>query len=439
MAQDARGLAITAENDAAAAHLDAAVAAYCGLRRDAGDRLKLALGADRGLVLGHVLRGYFMLLFATRDGVARAAAAQAAAVAVAAGADARERLHLDALAGWTAGDLGAARAQWDAILARWPRDLLALKLAQYASLYLGDSAAMLETTGRVLGAWDARVPGYGFVLGCHAFALEECGRYDAAERAGREAVAIEPADIWAAHAVAHVFEMEDRPADGSAWIARQEAHWGETNNFRGHLFWHRGLFLLALGRFEEALARYDSEVRAEPSDEYLDIANAVALLWRLEQEGLAVGERWHGLAERARAHLGDHVLVFADLHYLMALAGAGDGDGIGRWRAAAQAHAAGGDDTAARVLAAVGLALGEAAVAHRRRDWAGVIAALLPVRADIARIGGSHAQRDLFAKMLIDAALEHRPALARTLIAERLAARPRDEWGRRQWARAAGA
>jgi len=36
--------------------------------------------------------------------------------------------------------------------------------------------------------WDARVAGYGFVLGYHAFGLEETDDYAAAERAGREAI-----------------------------------------------------------------------------------------------------------------------------------------------------------------------------------------------------------------------------------------------------------
>ena len=106
MAQDARGLAITATDDAAVAHFDAAIAAYCGARRDTGDHLKRAQAADGGMVLGHVLRGYFMQLFATRTAVARAAQAAAAArVAAEAGATARERRHLDALTRWIAGDL----------------------------------------------------------------------------------------------------------------------------------------------------------------------------------------------------------------------------------------------------------------------------------------------------------------------------------------------
>ena len=68
---------------------------------------------------------------------------------------------------------------------------------------------------------------------------------------------------------------------------------------------------------------YDREVRPELTDDLLDISNAVALLWRLEQAGVDVGNRWEELADRAQGHLDDHLLVFGDVHYLMALAAAG--------------------------------------------------------------------------------------------------------------------
>jgi hypothetical protein len=44
---------------------------------------------------------------------------------------------------------------------------------------------MRDVLAGALPSWDAGVPGYGFVLGCHAFGLEETGDYAAAERAGR--------------------------------------------------------------------------------------------------------------------------------------------------------------------------------------------------------------------------------------------------------------
>ena len=212
MLSDARGLAVTAASPEAVAALDATVVAYCGMRLDTGDNLKRTLAADPGFLFAHTLKGYFMMLFAKRDFVARAAQALAAAEAAAqaVGGTARERSHLAALRDWVRGDWVAALARWEAILLDHPRDLVALRLAQYSTLYKGDSEGLRDSVGRVLYAWDDGVPGYGFVLGAYAFGLEEVGDYAAAERAGRRAIELNPADVWAAHAVAHVFEMQDR-------------------------------------------------------------------------------------------------------------------------------------------------------------------------------------------------------------------------------------
>ena len=57
------------------------------------------------------------------------------------------------------------------------------------------------------------------MLACRAFANEECGNYVVAEAAGREAMALDPANLWAAHAVAHVMEMQGRRGEGIAWFS----------------------------------------------------------------------------------------------------------------------------------------------------------------------------------------------------------------------------
>jgi tetratricopeptide (TPR) repeat protein len=430
MLTDPRGIAVTASDEASAARLEHAIIGYAGFRADTGDRLKAAF-ADPGLVMGPVLRGYFMLLLTKRELVPRAldAADSAHAAMAQFGASPRERRHALALRAWAQRNLRGATEILRSILAEEPRDLLALKLVQYLLFYAGEWRDMRDTVATALAAWDEGAPGFGYALGCHAFGLEECGEYAQAERLGRRALALCPDDIWGGHAVAHVCEMQDRSEDGLSWLDEAGAGWRDANNFAFHVAWHRCLFLLELGRFDEALARYDREVRPESTDEYLDITNAVSLLWRLEQCGVDVGRRWGELAARSAARIDDHLLVFGDAHYATALAAAGTEHDFARWRRSSEAFIAAGE-TQSAVMAEIGLALGDAARAHRRGDYGRVVDLLWPARAIVRRIGGSHAQRDFFAKLLIDAAVKAgRIEIARTLLQERLAARPGNRWG----------
>ena len=431
MLADPRGLTVTAASAEAVARLDATILAYCGLKRDTGERLKAALGSDPKLVLGHLLRGYFMLHMGKRELLPRVAEAAAAADRAMrdAGATPCERLHRQALQAWLERDEMRAIAFLEQILAAHPVDLVALKLAQFLLFYAGDGPRMRAVVAGALGAWDDSLPGYGFVLGCHAFGLEETGDYEQAEATGRRAIAFNPEDSGGAHAVAHVFEMTDRVEYGLAWIGGLESHWRDVNNFAFHVWWHRCLFLLAQRRYDEVLERYDREVRADSTEDYLDITNAVAMLWRLEQQGVGVGHRWDELAARAAERREDHALVFADVHYAMALAAKGEAD-FAAWESAARSYAANAEKRQARIMSSIGLALGEAAAAHRRGDYAQALALLLPLRDEIRQIGGSHAQRDLFAQLLIDSAVKaKRRDVARDLLRERLAARPRNPWG----------
>jgi len=438
MHHDTRGLPQTAASAAALAAFDATVEAYLRFELATGDRLKETLELDPRMPMAHCLKGCFLLLFAKRDLAARAAKALAAARAAGAetGLTAREGRHLEALEAWLQGDLHLAAGRYDAILLGHPRDIVAMKLAHYLHFYCGDAQAMRASLARPGYAWDAAVPGYGYVLGMTAFAAEECGDYATAEATGREAVERNPADIWAAHAVAHVMEMQDRPREGSAWIDGLEHAWQGCNNFAYHVYWHRCLFLLDQGRIDQVLAHYDEKVRGDLSEEYLDISNAVALLWRLQQRGADVGGRWQELAEKS-ARLGhDHMLIFADVHYLMALAATNR-----RAEAAALleslARFAEGAATEEGVARDIGLPLGRAILAYHQGDFRGTVDHLLPCRGQLRRLGGSHAQRDLFEQLLIDAAMKaDRSSVARALLSERAALRRDNAWNRAMTAEA---
>ena len=63
---DLRGLEISGSDPAAVAALDQAISGFLGARNDTGDYLRQAQELDPDLIMGHVLRGYFMHLFAHR-------------------------------------------------------------------------------------------------------------------------------------------------------------------------------------------------------------------------------------------------------------------------------------------------------------------------------------------------------------------------------------
>ena len=101
------------------------------------------------------------------------------------------------------------------------------------TFYTGRSHIMRSVVSGVLGAWSDEVPDYGCVQGMYAYALEECGAYDEAERWGRQAVERNPGDLWAIHSVAHVLEMQGRSAEGVKWLDYTPAQWAQEESVQG--------------------------------------------------------------------------------------------------------------------------------------------------------------------------------------------------------------
>lgn len=436
---DKRGITYTTSSQDAVDCFDATMDEYVHFGTDTGEHLKATLAADPEFTMAHVLRGYFMQLFCVAALTEKAAQslAKARETASSRGIDAREQHHVDALGAWVEGNMRAAVRHWEAILLDHPLDMLAVKLSQFTHFYLGDSRRLRDSVARILYAWDADVPGQANVLGMYAFGLEESGDYASAERYGREAVARDPADAWATHAVAHVLEMQDRRRDGIDWLRGLESNWRQANNFRFHVWWHLALFHLELEQHDEVLRLYDEEFRSEPTEEYLDVCNATSMLWRLEERGVDVGDRWKELAEVSAKRIDGHGLVFPDMHFMMALEAAGDHAAGERMLQSLEAMVGKAGVTQAEVIDDVALELARAIAAWYRDDYAGVVRHLLPIRYELAQIGGSHAQRDLFHQLLIAATLRApRPELARALLGERTRLKPRNAWSWQRYAQA---
>jgi hypothetical protein len=433
MRSDARGLAVTTDCATAVAHCDRAVHALLAHRADLMAHLEAALAADPGLVVAHVLAGFALQAGARAALLPRAGGHLAAARETldARGGTAREHRLVQALAAWHRhGDMHEAAAILERQLLADPHDLPALKLAHGIRFMLGDAVGMRLAIEHALPAWTARVPGFGYLLGCHAFALEETHDADAAERIGREACMAASDDLWGAHAVAHVMERQGRAREGIAWIRAIEGRLAAGGAFGRHVHWHAALFHLHRGDTQAALDLHDRFVASIPADDVRDFANAASLLWRLAAQGVAVPrQRWDALAAIAARPGHDAGLAFFDLHQVLALAQAGDAAGLAAKVAALHARATRGIDSQARVLATAGLPAARAVIAAGQGQDAEAIALLLPLRGRLGALGGSDAQRDLLDRLLIHCAINaSEAALARRLLDGRAALRAPGAW-----------
>ncbi|MEO1549253.1 MAG: tetratricopeptide repeat protein [Pseudomonadota bacterium] len=355
---------------------------------------------------GHAVKGLFLLLLGRAELVesAQDCLRQAKRSAADVTPTVREVAYIDALAAWLGGAPSRSAAGLDSVLRTVPQDALAMKLVQAIYFVLGQAGQMRASIERILPHYDTH-PALGYLKGCYAFALEETCAYAQAETTGREGLLLCPDDAWGLHAVAHVYDMTARAQDGLFWLSGRESAWAHCNNFRYHVWWHIALMKLDLGHLDDVLALYDTEIRADQTDDYRDISNAASLLSRLEVEGVNVGTRWEELARLSEGRTGDGCVVFADLHYMLALIGGG--------RAQAQktllsrmARDADRRETELDLItrhpglsAAAGLeAFGEGAYAKAFLN-------LNAARNDLSTIGGSHAQRDVFERLTIEAGL----------------------------------
>ena len=440
MHKDEQGLPLTATSAEAVSHFNDAVRDYAGFGNDAVTHIEGALEADPAFPLAHCLRGCFYMLMGTMALVPKARKCLDEAETFADGANEREIAHIAALRAWIEGDLLGTIRTWEEILEAHPTDVLALRFAYFMHFDLGDSPGLLGCVSRALPGWSEDRPGYGYILGMHAFGLEEASDYVAAEETGRRAIEINPADIWAVHAVAHVMEMQCRAREGIEWLTEHEPQWSGCNYFTHHVWWHAALFRIEITDYEGAFAIYDDYIREEESEIPLDMVDAASLLWRLELLGVDIGERWSELADKAAKRTSEHVLPFSDAHYMMALAAGGRSDKAKEMMTSMREYADVVTSTTAPVMKAVGIPACEAIKAFAEENYERTVDLLLPVRGEIFRIGGSHAQRDLFSLTLIEAALRSsRSKIADTLAHVRVTVRPRSPQSWYAYARALSA
>jgi hypothetical protein len=371
-----------------------------------------AADADPDCCVANTYAGLLWMFLETPEAASYAAKYLRAAERTAPHASAREQLNTAMLAAWSAGDTVLAARICDEISDRFPRDLVAVKTHQYFEFNRGNSPEMLRIALKVLGANTD----IAYMHGMAAFAFEQCHLLSEAEAAARVALNLERKEPWAQHALAHVMLTRGRIDDGARFLESVQDTWTGLNSFMiTHIWWHLALFYLSQGRQSRVLDIYDRHCWAVAKSYSQDQVGAVSLLARMEIAGIDVGDRWHDLAEHLKSRARDTVLPFLTLQYLYGLARAGRPEAdalLACVRDKARAPAPQDEVWREVVLPAC-----EGLYAHARGDHESAWRHLSIAMPRMLETGGSHAQRDLFEQIALDAIVKSgRLTLAQQLL-----------------------
>jgi len=305
----------------------------------------------------------------------------------------RERIYLDAVAAGCAGDFDRAIDHYARIIDRWPRDILAAKLAEFHCFETGDAARQLKIMEQMAPANRDSPPAQAM----YAFALELNGHRDRAEQVSLAALHQDPDCMWAQHCLAHVYGEQMRVQEGIAALQKYAPSWTPYSLYiQAHNWFHLATLYLAQLDFDRALDAYRSHIWGVQPDEIVEHTDAILLLWYVELAGGDAGSRWRDIAPHIRAKVHEQVFPFLNAIYLYALERAGESADVDRALAEMENHAQSQAGHAAHVWNEIGINEARGAVAFARRDYDRAAALFSAALGDIACGGGSDEQRGVF-------------------------------------------
>jgi hypothetical protein len=430
MLRDRYDLAVTTTSSATVAALDAYTADWIGYGTGLR-KIFAAADADPTCALVNAHAAAVHMALEAAAGFHAARPYLNCARAAAAKASEREQLFVCAMSAYIDGNTRETLSQLRRLVDRFPADIAAAKWGQYHAFNLGDADSINALGEDIMPVHSRTAEAWGM----HAFGLEVCHKLEAAEEAGRRALSLKRSDPWAQHAIAHVMEAQGRVDEGIEFLGDYEHTWRDRSIFiREHNYWHKALFHLDRDEHRATLRIFDEQLWGPWPEFAQEQIGAISALWRLELRGVDVGERWRPIVEQVLARGREHILPLQDAHFIYALARA-------ELPAEARAFLMSASQTATRgdrgAWKTVFVPLAKALIAYAEERFETAANILAPLLPHLHRLGGSHAQRDLFVQTWIDAALKSgQYSAAADMLAKRLHDRPTVAVTRRLLARA---
>ena len=399
--QDYWGNPITGGEDATAGAVRDFTEGLIKFDKKAG-RVVGAAKKDPGSAIANAYAAMLMMFLEMKNSPKIAAPFLNAAEAAAGGATDREQRTISIARRWVEGDIPGLVSEGKELLDLYPSDLTMVKIRQTMQFDWGDAAGMLHSAHYGVSAFPDE-PG---ALGMLAFGQEESHLLKEAEATSWRAIELDRTEGWAQHALAHVMLTEGRCDEGRGFMTSMSDTWaGKNSVLYCHNWWHLALFAISQGDNAAALAIYDDHITGHQPDYSQDQINEISLLVRLELVGVDIGDRWTGLADRLAQRASDVVTPFLTLQYLYALARAGRDAEVDTMMAAID-DIGSSDRWNAPIWGTMATVAGLGLVCHARGQWETAATALDAVIPMIWQGGGSHAQRDVFHQIHLDALIK---------------------------------
>ena len=398
---DRYGLPLTTSSAAAAAAYVDGIDLLLSASAGAADRFAAAIAADEGFALAHAARARVHQL---RAEVADAKAVVARARALASGATRREQQHVEVIALAIEAPGPAAYAAARAQVEEFPRDALVLSLVTGVFSLLG-ILGRPDRNEILFALTDGLTRHYGddwWFLGMHAFACTEAGQRETGRRLAQRSLDLRRTNGHAAHALAHVFHEAGESAEGAGFLDGWLPGYAPASQLHGHLHWHLALLELTRRRPERAWELYATAIspgasQAAPMNQLTDSAS---LLWRfLVYEEGPTPLPWSEVSDHGQRAFPRAGTSFPDVHCAAACAAAGASDAFERRVAEMEAL----DARGALACGSIGPRAARAMAAYVRGDFKETIRLLEGTDDEMVRVGGSHAQRELFEETLLGA------------------------------------
>jgi hypothetical protein len=422
--EDLYGLPISTSSETAARAYRLGIECMLAAWPGGAEALDLAIEADPDFALAHSARSRLHVLYAEMP-----AAQEKAALArqlVERSGTAREKSHVEILALTTQGQSAKALQLALDHLENWPRDaaILVLPLGAYG-LYA--FSGMADHDSARVDLCERHAKHYGddwWFLTYLGWSYTENGDVTKGRGITERALGIRRENAHGLHALAHAMFEDGSTDDAEALIADWLPTYHRSGLMHCHVTWHQALLALEQGDADKASAIYFEHIQpsVNQAPPVSVMADGASLLWRLQTAGHAVPDQpRRELAEYAERRFPRAGNAFVDVHMAMLAAMTGNETALEQRLSDLDTRHADGKLPAGVVVPEIGRAA-RAFAAQKFGDCAKI---LEPVAAEVVRIGGSHAQREMIEDTLLIALMKSgEAARARDLLDRRLHRRP---------------